>query len=123
MFVLFVAAMAVLGGLLFGYDTGVISGAILVIRHDFDLSTSLQAIVVSIVLIGAMLGALLAGGVADRFGRRPTLLIAGAVFVYAALCIATIAFTAWIVPETKGRELETISNSRAAGPTKALVVP
>jgi len=85
MFVLLVAAMAALGGLLFGYDTGVISGAILFIRHDFDLPTSAQAIVVSIVLIGAMLGALLAGGAADRYGRRPTLLAAGIVFAIGAI--------------------------------------
>ena len=97
MFVLFVAAMAALGGLLFGYDTGVISGAILFIRHDFGLSTSLQAIVVSIVLIGAMLGALLAGGIADRFGRRPTLLIAGGVFAVGAIGSAVAPQTASLI--------------------------
>jgi hypothetical protein len=54
-FVLLVAAIAALGGLLFGYDTGVISGAILFIKHDYGLSTGQQEIVVSVVLIGAML--------------------------------------------------------------------
>jgi MFS transporter, SP family, galactose:H+ symporter len=84
-FVLLVAAIAALGGLLFGYDTGVISGAILFIKHDYGLSTGQQEIVVSVVLIGAMLGALIAGGLADRAGRRPTLIVAGIVFALGAL--------------------------------------
>jgi sugar porter (SP) family MFS transporter len=88
MFVVLVAAMAALGGLLFGYDTGVISGAILFIRHDFSLTTGAQAIVVSVVLIGAMLGAFLAGGIADRFGRRPTLIASGIVFALSAIASA-----------------------------------
>jgi sugar porter (SP) family MFS transporter len=85
MFVVLVAAMAALGGLLFGYDTGVISGALFFIRDDFSLSTGTQAIVVSIVLIGAMLGAFLAGGIADRFGRRPTLIVSGVIFALSAI--------------------------------------
>ena len=83
-FVLLVAAIAALGGLLFGYDTGVISGAILFIKPDYGLSTGQQEIVVSVVLIGAMLGALIAGWLADRSGRRPTLIAAGAVFALGA---------------------------------------
>jgi sugar porter (SP) family MFS transporter len=97
MFVLLVAVVAALGGLLFGYDTGVISGAILFIRHDFNLPTSLQSIVVSIVLIGAMLGSLLAGAISDRFGRRPTLLVSGGVFAIGALASAFAPSTAFLI--------------------------
>src|SRR5581483_8779484 len=87
-YVLLVASVAALGGLLFGYDTGVISGAILFINKDFGLSERLQAFTISVVLIGCMLGAATAGAVADRIGRRPTLLVAGVVFLAGALVSA-----------------------------------
>lgn len=87
-YVLLVASVAALGGLLFGYDTGVISGAILFISKDFGLATRLQAFTISVVLIGCMLGALIAGGVADRIGRRSTLLAAGLIFFLGALVSA-----------------------------------
>jgi sugar porter (SP) family MFS transporter len=83
-----VASVAALGGLLFGYDTGVISGAILFITKEFDLTTRLQAFTISVVLLGCMLGAVLAGGIADRIGRRRTLLAAGIVFLVGALISA-----------------------------------
>jgi MFS transporter, SP family, galactose:H+ symporter len=87
-YVLLVASVAALGGLLFGYDTGVISGAILFITKDFELPTRLQAFTISVVLVGCMAGALVAGGVADRIGRRATLLWAGVVFFVGALVSA-----------------------------------
>ncbi|MBV8531772.1 MAG: sugar porter family MFS transporter [Candidatus Eremiobacteraeota bacterium] len=87
-YVLLVASVAALGGLLFGYDTGVISGAILFITKDFALTTRLESFTISVVLIGCMAGALVAGGVADRIGRRGTLLAAGLVFLVGALVSA-----------------------------------
>ena len=59
-----------LGGLLFGYDTGVISGAILFITSDFGLSPFMQGAVVGALLLGAMIGAAVAGPMSDRMGRR-----------------------------------------------------
>ena len=56
-FVYFAVAVAALGGLLFGYDTGVISGAILFITKQFSLSATMEEIVVSSVLVGAVAGA------------------------------------------------------------------
>lgn len=83
-----VASVAALGGLLFGYDTGVISGAILFITKDFGLTTRLEAFTISVVLIGCMAGSVVAGAVADRIGRRLTLLVAGAVFLVGAIVSA-----------------------------------
>jgi sugar porter (SP) family MFS transporter len=87
-FVLLVASVAALGGLLFGYDTGVISGAILFITKDFALPTKLQEFTISVVLIGCMAGAISAGWFADRIGRRWTLFVAGIVFIAGALLSA-----------------------------------
>ena len=87
-YVLLVASVAALGGLLFGYDTGVISGAILFISKDFGLATRLQAFTISVVLIGCMAGAASAGALADRIGRRLTLLVAGLIFLAGALISA-----------------------------------
>jgi MFS transporter, SP family, galactose:H+ symporter len=88
LFVLLVASVAALGGLLFGYDTGVISGAILFISKDFSLDTRLQEFTISVVLIGAIVGSAIAGSIADRFGRRTTLLAAGVIFAIGALVSA-----------------------------------
>lgn len=87
-YVLLVASVAALGGLLFGYDTGVISGAILFITKDFDLPTRLQEFTISVVLIGCIAGAAAAGWMADRIGRRWTLFVAGVVFFCGAIVSA-----------------------------------
>ena len=57
-FVYVAASFAALGGLLFGYDTGVISGALIFIKREFGLTTAAEEIVVSGVLLGATLGAI-----------------------------------------------------------------
>jgi MFS family permease len=87
-FVYFAGAFAALGGLLFGYDTGVISGAVIFIKKDFLLATFPQELVVSVVLAGAATGALTGGRLADRFGRRRTLLATSLVFIAGAVVCA-----------------------------------
>ena len=87
-FVFAAAAFAALGGLLFGYDTGVISGALIFIRTQFGLSTFQQELVVSVVLVGAAVGALSGGRLADIFGRRLMLLVTALIFVAGALVCA-----------------------------------
>ena len=84
-FVYVVAVVSALGGLLFGYDTGVISGAILFIEKDYALSNILVGIVVSAVLIGAVIGAAIAGYLADLVGRRKMILMAAIVFILGAI--------------------------------------
>jgi sugar porter (SP) family MFS transporter len=83
------AAVTALGGLLFGYDTGVVSGALLFLKKDFGgLSSFQQELVTSLLLVGAVAGALAAGRVADLIGRRRTVLITAAVFVVGVLLAA-----------------------------------
>ena len=83
------AAITALGGLLFGYDTGVISGALLFIGKDFHGLTSFdKELLTSILLIGALIGALVAGRIADRVGRRPTVLGTAALFVAGVMLAA-----------------------------------
>ena len=65
-----VAVIASLGGLLSGYDTGVISGALLFINETWNLTDTIQGLVVSAVLIGAVIGAATNGILADIFGRK-----------------------------------------------------
>ncbi len=84
-FVYFAVGVAALGGLLFGYDTGVISGAILFIKEQFSLSSTMEEIVVSSVLVGAVLGAGLGGALTGRFGRRGMIILAGVVFTASAI--------------------------------------
>ncbi|HET9382529.1 MAG TPA: sugar porter family MFS transporter [Streptomyces sp.] len=83
-----VAAVSALGGLLFGYDTGIISGALLHLREDFDLSSREQEVVVSVILLGAMAGALLAGRLAVRHGRRKVVIAVAVVFAVGAAAAA-----------------------------------
>jgi SP family galactose:H+ symporter-like MFS transporter len=92
------AAITATGGLLFGYDTGVISGALLFIREDFaPLSDLVQGIIVSFLLVGAVTGALIGGPTSDRFGRRTTVFVAAIVFAIGALAAAFAPNAAFLV--------------------------
>src|SRR5690349_17066553 len=80
-----VTIIAAIGGLLFGYDTGVISGALLYIKDDLHASTFEQQAIVSSLLLGAMLGAVASGYLADRISRKWTKVASGAIYFVAAL--------------------------------------
>src|SRR5882672_231545 len=85
--------VATLGGLLFGYDTAVISGAVSAIDAYFidpqglseTARNSLSGFTISSALFGCVLGAAVAGGIATRFGRRPALMVAAVLFVLSAI--------------------------------------
>lgn len=97
-FVYTAAVFAGLGGLLFGYDTGVISGAELFFKNDFSLSTFALEIIVSGALAGAATGALTGGRLADLFGRRTLLIVTALVFAAGSiLCAAASSPTMLIV--------------------------
>ena len=85
-----------LGGVLFGYDTGVISGALLFIPNDFKLTPFLEGAIVAGLLLGAMIGAACAGRLSDRLGRRRLIMIAAIVFTGGAL-LAALAPSVWVL--------------------------
>ncbi len=80
-----ISLIAAIGGLLFGYDTGVISGALLYIKDDLHAGDFEQQAIVSVLLLGAMVGALASGYLADRISRRWTKVISGSIYVIGAL--------------------------------------
>lgn len=81
----FIYFFGALGGLLFGYDTGVISGAILFISKQLTLTKWQEGWVVSAVLVGAILGAAVIGPMSDRFGRKKLLLLSSIIFLVGAV--------------------------------------
>jgi sugar porter (SP) family MFS transporter len=80
-----IAAIAAIGGFLFGYDTGVISGALLFIKKDFHAGDTAQEFIVATLLLGAVAGAIGSGYLADRISRRNTKIISGVIYVIGAL--------------------------------------
>lgn len=87
-FIVIVAMVSGISGMLFGYDTGVISGAILFIKQAYPLLLLLpflQELVISAVLIGAIIGAIIGGSLADRYGRRKMIIIAAIIFAGGAI--------------------------------------
>ncbi|MBE9009936.1 sugar porter family MFS transporter [Pseudanabaenaceae cyanobacterium LEGE 13415] len=96
-FIYIVTTIAALGGLLFGYDTGVISGAILYIKQQFSLSSAGQEVVVSAVLVGAILGAAAGGLLSDRIGRRSSIILAAILFTIGGLGSAWASDSTWLI--------------------------
>jgi MFS transporter, SP family, galactose:H+ symporter len=90
-----IAAVAATGGLLFGFDTGVINVALPFIRQEWNLSPTAESWIVSAVLAGGMAGSLLSGQLADRLGRKRINILAALIFVVGSV-VAAIAPT----PET-----------------------
>jgi SP family arabinose:H+ symporter-like MFS transporter len=84
-YVCLLATVAALGGLLFGYDTAVIAGAIDFLQTRFALSPFWKGWAVSNVLVGCMIGAALGGPLSDRFGRKKVLLLAAVLFAVSAV--------------------------------------
>jgi sugar porter (SP) family MFS transporter len=93
-FVLRLALIAALGGFLFGYDTGVISGALLYIEPDLHPTGFEAQAFVGALLVGAVIGAVISGWSADAMSRRRTKIIAGSIYVLGALGSAA-AQTPW----------------------------
>lgn len=97
LWLLLVGAVVMMSGLLFGYDQGVISGALDGIQKSFGASTTMIQIITSWVTLGALAGALVAGVLADRLGRRVTILLAAVLFTMGALLEALAPGTTVLV--------------------------
>ena len=97
-YVFFLALVAALGGLLFGYDTAVISGTIDQVGRQFNLNVMNQGWYVGCALIGSIAGVSVAGIMSDRLGRKPTMFISAVLFtVSAAGCAISTTFTMLVV--------------------------
>lgn len=86
--VFIIAAITALGGLLFGYNVGIIGIALLGLAKQFVLTVTLQQIITSATILGALGGCMLSQPISDRLGYRPTLLILGVWFCVASLACA-----------------------------------
>lgn len=83
-FIILSVIISSVGGIIFGYDTGIIGGVIPLIGKEFHINDLMQGIVVSMSLLGAMIGSLAAGPLADKYGRKVNLLAAGLCFAAGA---------------------------------------
>ncbi|HEY3285024.1 MAG TPA: sugar porter family MFS transporter [Armatimonadota bacterium] len=87
-YLMLLAGVAALGGLLFGYDTAVISGAVGFLQKHFQLGSGLTGFAASSALVGCIVGAMVGGPLSDRFGRKPMLLFCAALFAVSGLATA-----------------------------------
>ncbi|MCZ2829000.1 sugar porter family MFS transporter [Modestobacter sp. VKM Ac-2986] len=83
--VVIVALVSAISGLLYGYDTGIISGALLQISEEFEIGSGWEQVIAASILAGAVIGALVCSRLSQRLGRKRTLLIVAVVFVVGSL--------------------------------------
>lgn len=91
-----ISCIAAVGGLLFGYDTGVVSGALPLLEEEFSLSEIEEEAFVSAAIAACVVGALIGGPLSDRIGRRPTILIAAVLFAIGA-AVLTVSNAYWML--------------------------
>ena len=96
-YVFFLAFVAAIGGLLFGYDTAVISGTIDQVTEQFGLDVIQQGWYVGCALIGSIVGVAFAGVMSDKLGRRPTMFVSAVLFTVSAAGCAVSADFGWLV--------------------------
>ncbi|MBB1333773.1 sugar porter family MFS transporter [Pseudoalteromonas sp. SG43-7] len=84
LYVIFISGVAAIGGFLFGFDSGVINGTVSALGKTFNSSSVATGFNVASVLLGCALGALIAGPLADKFGRRSIMIITAVIFAISA---------------------------------------
>ena len=96
-YVIFMAVVAAIGGILFGYDTAVISGTTAIVKNQFALTDMMEGWYVGCALIGSICGVLVAGSLSDYLGRKVTMLISAALFSISAIgCAVCSSFDALV---------------------------
>lgn len=89
--------VAAVGGLLFGYDTAVVAGAIGFIQQKYHLSAAMTGWAASCALVGCMAGAMIAGALSDKWGRKKVLMISGVAFAVSSLGILLPLSLSWFI--------------------------
>ena len=84
----YLTALASIGGLLFGYDTGIISGALVMLDSDFVMSVYDEELIVSLTVAGALISSIMAGPLGDEYGHRPVVLGSSIAFITGSLTMA-----------------------------------
>lgn len=95
-FLLTATGIAAIAGFLYGYDTGIISGALLQITHDFSLTSHAQEIVTSAILVGAVIGALCCGKLSSAIGRRYTVMTVAGIFAVGVIGSGLSTSAVWL---------------------------
>ena len=102
-YIIFLAAVSAIGGILFGYDTAVISGTIGIVTQQFSLDTIQQGWYVGCALIGSIAGATFAGMLSDAAGRKKTMLTAAVLFCICAIgCAESRGFVQLVISRIIG---------------------
>ena len=89
-----VALLSAVGGFLFGYDTGIVSGAMIYIKEDMLLTTVWQELIVAITILGAWMFSLVAAPLATKFGRKKVVYAASIIFTAGSIEMA-VAWDRW----------------------------
>lgn len=96
-FLLTLSFFAAIGGFLFGYDTGVVSGAMLLLKTNFDLSSFTEEVIVSVTIGTAAIFALVSGILNEYLGRKLTIIIGSMVFTVGAVVLAVAHNTIMLI--------------------------
>ena len=96
-FLLTLSFFAAIGGFLFGYDTGVVSGAMLLLKTNFDLSSFTEEVIVSVTIGTAAIFALVSGILNEYLGRKLTIIIGSMVFTVGAVVLAVAQNTGMLI--------------------------
>ena len=96
-YVIALSSVAALGGFLFGFDSGVINGTVDALAHAFGTRAATTGFAVASVLLGCAVGAFVAGTIADRHGRRPTMLLNAVLFLVSAIATGLASSAAFFV--------------------------
>ncbi|MGZ5478347.1 MAG: sugar porter family MFS transporter [Candidatus Aminicenantales bacterium] len=98
LYVIAITLVAAIGGLIFGFDTAIVAGATRYMKEQFSLNSLQEGGAVSVVLIGCMFGAGLAGPISDRIGRRRLMLVSAVLFFVSAVgCALPRTITAFVI--------------------------